>query len=468
MRDMYTKESISELKSRIDIVEVIGRVVDLKKVGANYMGRCPFHDDRNPSLSVVPAKQYFRCFGCEAGGDALEFRKKYEGLDFKEVVEMFAQEKGIILSKLSPERERKAKEREKKLEILGESARFFKKTLLERKDCFDYLTEERGLTNETISKYKIGYAPEGRELIEFLQSKGHPLEDIMRSGVVDKSGSSFFRGYIIFPHFYKNRLVNLTGRSYPEAKGKPKTLKLKSESIPQEYLYMEDNARKHIVWLAEGEIDTLTLIQAGVDACGILGVTCFKEEWKEKFSYADSVLLALDGDKQGKEASIRIGNILNDKARIIPFPEEEGIKDWNDLFVKKFNKDQKAFKKELDKLANNALTPLEFEIKQIPSNLPERDKSKAVAPLMAKLTFLSSLDLDFYSNVLADHLKIPKQTIKEAVKEHKREINKKEKKGGKATIEPLDGISEGSFSISFFKDFAYFGVFLDTRENKKS
>lgn len=152
----FSKEAVEELKNRIDIVDVIGRTVQLKRAGANYKGLCPFHNEKTPSFIVSPQKQIFTCFGgCGASGDVVSFVEKYYNLDFNEAVQKLADEYGIEIKK----KEYKD-DREKYYEINREAARFFYRNMTETVNPGYTYMKNRGIEDRTIKKFGLGYAPD--------------------------------------------------------------------------------------------------------------------------------------------------------------------------------------------------------------------------------------------------------------------------------------------------------------------
>ena len=209
---------------------------------------------------------------------------------------------------------------------------------------WEYLSQERGLTSETIQTQKIGYAT-GKGLLSYLYEQNCTLEQAIEAGVVYDATHEYFAGHIVFPHWVNGRVVYLSARDWPEKSHK----KLPRKRVSVNHLYLEDTLQGKEVILAEGKTDTLTLRQAGFNACGILGVTGFKLEWVERFNQVETAYLAFDGDGPGKQASVKLAKLFGEKAKVVQFPEASGngsgIKDWNELFVKACKGNVEAFRK---------------------------------------------------------------------------------------------------------------------------
>ena len=202
----FSKDAVEELKSQIDIVDVIGRSVQLKRAGANYKGLCPFHNEKTPSFIVSPQKQIFTCFGgCGASGDVVSFVKRYYNLDFNEAVEKLADEYGITI-----QRNVHSDDREKYYEVNREAARFFYKNLTEGKNPGYSYMAGRGVEDRTIKKFGLGYAPDSWDaLYNHFKAKGVDEKILVELGLLsEKDGKYYdkFRNRVIFP------IINTAGK----------------------------------------------------------------------------------------------------------------------------------------------------------------------------------------------------------------------------------------------------------------
>jgi len=178
---------VEEIKNRLDIVDVIGGYIKLKKAGKDYKAHCPFHKEKNPSFFVSPSKQIWHCFSCQSGGDIFSFVEKIEGIEFVDALRILAQKAGVPLKREDP---KLRSQRTILYEICNEAGEFFQKELEKNKTVSDYL-KNRGLNLQTIKDFKIGYAPDSWDaLLKNLTELGYKSADIEKAGfIVKKEGS---------------------------------------------------------------------------------------------------------------------------------------------------------------------------------------------------------------------------------------------------------------------------------------
>jgi len=332
----------SELKERIKLSNPIEEIVrETVPLGPHNKALCPFHKEDTPSFLVNVKEQYFHCFGCGVGGDVFNFVMRQKGLSFPEALRYLAERKGIQVSldniALQEEQKRRAIN-----SALAEAAKIYHESL--SAEVIDYL-KGRGLTEETIKAYRIGFCNG--------QSKySLPQEDLLSAGLIYEGGRNYFEGFITFPHMLYGRVVYISGRGYPEKKHK----KLEREKVSLNHLYNEQALNQKEVIVAEGEIDTLTLLQYGFNACGVLGAGGFKEEWADKFKNFETVYLSFDADEAGEKGNLKIAELLGPKARLVFLPDGE---DANDFF-------KHSTKEDYQKLLEQSLLLIEYKIKQFP------------------------------------------------------------------------------------------------------
>ena len=207
MAQRFSNNGVDDLKSQLNIVDVIGRVVPLKRAGSNYKGVCPFHNEKTPSFVVSDQKQIFTCFGCGATGDAIEFTKRYYNLDFMEACEKLGKEYGI---EVNFQRNNQGKEKEKLYALNREAARFFYKAFTEKANPGYTYMKKRGMDDAILKKFGIGYADrEWDSLYKYLKAKGAEDQDLIDLGLVSKGrdGKCYdkFRHRVIFP------IINTSG-----------------------------------------------------------------------------------------------------------------------------------------------------------------------------------------------------------------------------------------------------------------
>ena len=310
---------IQELLSRVDVVEVVGRYVQLKKGGANFMGLCPFHGEKSPSFTVSPTKQFFHCFGCGKNGNAIGFLMDHAGMTFIEAVKDLAQQTGMPVPEddLSPQDRAQAAEQKQKqttlcdlLEKAGESYRQHLKTTPK---AVAYL-KGRGLSGQIAKRFGLGYSPEGwRSLASVFPDYDNPL--LAESGLVivnEEDGKRYdrFRDRVMFPiRNIKGECIGFGGRVMGD--GTPKYLNSPETPVFHKgrELYGLFEARDSIhsegyVLVTEGYMDVLALAQWGFpNAVATLGTACTPEHVQKLFRFTDSVVFSFDGDSAGRRAA---------------------------------------------------------------------------------------------------------------------------------------------------------------------
>lgn len=352
---MIRQSSIDDLKSRLDIIDVVGSYVELKKAGANFKARCPFHEEKTASFVVSPAKQIYHCFGCGAGGDSINFVKELEKLSYPEAIEKLAREYNVHLEY---EAGGQRQEEDKTLEQLGD---FFVKRLGSHPEAEKYL-HERGIFNSSIEKFEIGYAPSNQEQLRFFESNFITADKALASGVMakDESGRYYARFIerITFPIYSGTGvIVGFGGRTIsnhpakyinsPQTKFFNKSRLLYAYNIAKETVY-----RKKEIIVTEGYLDVIMLHQAGFsNVVATLGTALTSDHLPLLKKGDPKVIVAYDGDNAGKAAALKAAKMLaasNFEGGVVLFEEgkdpadlvKEGKQDYlNQLFKhpKKFS-----------------------------------------------------------------------------------------------------------------------------------
>lgn len=320
----YPDEFIEELRSRANIVDVIGNYVSLKKKGANYFGLCPFHGEKTPSFSVAPGKQIFYCFGCGKGGDVLKFLMEYENISFQEAVQRLASELNVPLPELSDTGAGRA-ERDRRMRLLElnrDAAVFFYAAL--RSDAgapgLSYL-KKRGIRGETIVHWGLGYADQRRDsLYRYLKGKGYEDELLRDSGLFrfsERGVSDRFFQRVIFPILDVNmRVIGFGGRVIGE--GEPKYLnspetELFDKSRNLFGLNFAKRSRQKQMILCEGYMDVISMHQAGFsNAVASLGTSLTERQAALLKRYVSELVLSYDSDNAGVKAAKRAIPILRE------------------------------------------------------------------------------------------------------------------------------------------------------------
>ena len=287
----------------------------LKKAGANYKGACPFHQEKTPSFMVSPEKQIWHCFGCGRGGDTIKFLMEKEGVEFPEALKILADQTGVQLSKIPSQ----GAESRKRLYAMNELAtKYFQKSLedsAEGRKAKDYLTN-RGLKPETIAEFRIGFAPtNGKSMLEFLKRREYKEDEIERMGLAVKKGflKDKFVNRIIFPLTDAlGRVVGFSGRvmtkdGIPKYLNSPETPIFHKSDILYALDLAKDIARKEQkLILVEGQMDVISSHQAGVkNVVGVSGTALTTQQMKLISRYVPEIILALDADEAGSEATKR-------------------------------------------------------------------------------------------------------------------------------------------------------------------
>lgn len=318
---------VHDLLSRADIVELLGRHVQLKKAGINHKGLCPFHGEKSPSFIVSPSRQTYHCFGCGAHGNAVGFLMEHAGLSFPDAVRDLAQQLGMTVPEddSSPaERERAAAQKQRQAtltEVLAKAAEHFRKTLKGDARAIDYL-KRRGLSGEIAARFGLGYAPPGwRSLASAFAHYDDPL--LEESGlVIAKPGEDGdeaetkrydrFRDRVMFPiRSVQGEVIGFGGRVIDQ--GEPKYLNspetpvfVKGRELYGLYEGRTAIRQRGHVLVVEGYMDVVALAQSGFgNAVATLGTACTAEHVQKLFRFTDSVVFSFDGDAAGRRAAGR-------------------------------------------------------------------------------------------------------------------------------------------------------------------
>jgi DNA primase len=309
---------IQELLARVDVVDVVGKYVQLKKGGANFMGLCPFHGEKSPSFTVSPSKQFFHCFGCGKNGNAIGFLMEHTGMTFVEAVKDLAQQVGMQVpeEQQSPEDRARAaaqKARQDTLtDILEKAGESWRKHLKDTPRAVDYL-KGRGLSGQIAKRFGLGYAPEGwRNLASVFPKYDDPL--LTESGLViegdDDKRYDRFRDRIMFPiRNVKGECIGFGGRVLGD--GTPKYLNSPETPVFHKgrELYGLYEAREALhsagyVLVTEGYMDVVALAQLGFpNAVATLGTACTPDHVQKLFKFTDAVVFSFDGDAAGRRAA---------------------------------------------------------------------------------------------------------------------------------------------------------------------
>jgi DNA primase len=409
---MIRQSSIDELKSRIDIVDVVGSYLELKKAGVNYKARCPFHDEKSASFVVSPAKQIYHCFGCGAGGDAIGFVKEMEKLSYPESIEKLAREFNV---RLEYDAGQKREDENKTLAQLGD---FFTKRLLSHPEAESYL-KERGIFHSSIEKFEIGYAPSSAEQLRFFETNFIKADEALETGVLgqDESGRYYARFIerITFPIYSGNGImVGFGGRTITNHPAKyvnsPQTRFFnKSRLLYAYHLAKESIYRKKELIVTEGYLDVIMLHQAGfTNVVATLGTALTAEHLPLLKKGEPRVIVAYDGDNAGKAAALKAARMLaqsNFEGGVVLFGEGKDpadlVKEGKQEYLNTLFKHPKNFTQFVIETV-----AAEFDI-----NVPEQRK-KAAQEIDQFIRVLDPLVREEYENFASITLKSSKNIFK--------------------------------------------------------
>jgi DNA primase len=311
------------IREKFNIVDYIGRYVHLKRSGRNYVGLCPFHQEKTPSFTVSEDKQFFHCFGCSAGGDLIEFLSKYLNVSPYEAVMLLEKESGLVLIEGDRGYERKQKEIKKILDINRSALAFFVHNLFKTDEgslCLEYISK-RGIKIETVKRFYLGYgSSEWDRLFKYLEKKGFNKNDIEKSGlVVQHSGAyrDLFRKRLIFPiiNRYKE-VIGFGGRSLDNTLPKYINTPENPVFLKRRNLFGINNALKKIaeqkvVYIVEGYMDCIMMHQEGFEnTVATLGTAITEEHVKFLKGFVEKFYLIYDGDEAGRKAALRACEIF--------------------------------------------------------------------------------------------------------------------------------------------------------------
>ena len=419
----YSEEQIEEVRSRSDIVSVIGRYVRLKRAGSGYTGLCPFHNEKTPSFHVNPARQMYKCFGCGVGGNVLTFVMEYENLTFPEAMEMLAQENGIELPKQELTAQQKQQEslRQTLLEINKKAARYYFALLKSRgKPGYDYLTG-RGLSDETILHFGLGYAGQGGgELYQYMKKEGYSDSVLKETGLfkMDERGAyDKFWNRVMFPIMdANNRVIGFGGRVMGDAKPKylnsPETKIFDKSRNLFGLNYAKRGKRSHMI-LCEGYMDVIALHQAGfTNAVASLGTAFTEQQANLIRRYTDEVLLTYDSDGAGIKAAMRAIPMLRRAGITGKVIHMEPYKD-PDEFIKNLGAEE--FEKRMEEAQNSFFFEIEVIKKNYSMSDPEQ-KTKFIHETARKLLiFEDKIQRDNYLEAVAARYNIKTEDLRQLV-----------------------------------------------------
>ena len=377
----YSDELIEEVRSRNDIVDVIGSYVHLQKKGSTYFGLCPFHNEKTGSFSVSPNKQMYYCFGCGAGGNVFTFLMQYENFTFPEAMQELADRVGIELPKqeMTSAQRREADRRTQLLEINKEAAKYFYMLLRGPRGqrAHEYF-KKRELSDETMQKFGLGYSDQySDDLYKYLRSKGYDDEILKETGLVTidevRGGHDKFWNRAMFPIMdVHNKVIGFGGRVMGD--GEPKYLNSPETKVfdKSRNLYALNFARqtkKPQMLLCEGYMDVIALHQAGFDnAVASLGTAFTSGHASLLKRYTKEVYLTFDSDGAGIKAALRAIPILKEVGLTAKVINMKPYKD-PDEFIKALGAEE--FEKRLEQAMDSFMFRIHMAEREFPMEEPQ-------------------------------------------------------------------------------------------------
>ena len=415
---MIPHEYIEELNRRTDIVELVGSYVQLKRKGRLYGGLCPFHSEKTPSFYVYPDTQSFYCFGCGAGGDAINFAKKINSIDYGEAVKMLAARAGMPEPQ---EDDKTGRMRSRILSMNKEAARFFhaclNSTVEEARQARAYW-RRRGLDDKTIVRFGLGYAPnDGQALYQFLRDKGYNQQELDASGLFKRSQSGriycLFWKRVMTPIFdLRGNIIAFGGRVLDDSKPKyvnsPETLVYhKSETVFALQIAKKSASRRYV--LCEGYMDVISMQQAGIDtAVCACGTALTPEQVRLISEYADEVILSYDSDEAGQKATLRSLELFRNSPVRVGVLQIPGAKD-PDEYIKKYGAER--FRALLDGVGN----ALDFRLKRLRDQYDLKQDAQRLEYVREAVDMLAErsnpTEQEVYAGRLAEETNISKNAI---------------------------------------------------------
>ena len=418
----YPDEVIEEVRMKNDIVDVISGYVKLQKKGANYFGLCPFHNEKSPSFSVSPGKQMYYCFGCGAGGNVITFLMEYENYTFQEALSSLADRAGVNLPKMEYSREAReqADLRARLLEVNKLAANYFYYQMKQPqgKAAYDYFHLKRGLADETIVHFGLGYSNKtSDDLYRYLKGKGYEDSFLKDTGLVtleERGGRDKFWNRVMFPIMdVNNRVIGFGGRVMGD--GEPKYLnspetKLFDKSRNLYGLNYARLSREGYLLICEGYLDVISLHQAGfTNAVASLGTAFTSQHAKVLKRYTDQVILTYDSDGAGVKAALRAIPILKEVGMSIKVLNMKPYKD-PDEFIK--NMGAEAFRQRIKEAKNSFLFEVDVLRRGYEMDDPEQKTRFYQETARKLLQFGEALERENYLQAVAREQMIPAEELR--------------------------------------------------------
>jgi len=411
MHVMITKDSIENLKNHLDVVDVISQFIETKKSGANFKACCPFHGEKTPSFVISPAKQIYHCFGCGVGGDSIKFVMEYEKLAYPEAIEKLASMYNISLSYENTNQQKLD------TKVLQEINKYYQKLFISNAIAKEYI-KSRGISEFSIEKFEIGYAPNSLQTINYIKDNFLNLADAKELGVIDSGENGLYARFIeriTFPIYALNgSIVGFGGRTITGHNAKyvnsPQTKLFNKSRLLYGYHLAKDHIyKKNEMIITEGYLDVIMLHQAGFDnAVATLGTALTQDHLPLLRRGEPKIIVAYDGDNAGLNAAYKAALMLsngNFEGGVVIFAQ--GIDPADMVKENRIN--------ELNTIFEHPKPFIPFVIDYIIAKYDLNDpqnKQKALEETNEFLKTLNQIFQDEYRRYLASRLNINEKFIK--------------------------------------------------------
>ena len=339
------EDAKEEIRARLAVEDVIGQYIELKRAGRNFKGHSPWGTDRTPSFMVSPEKGIWHDFSSNKGGDIFTFVMEMEGCTFREALEKLAEQAGVELKRYSGDDKKQAEHKARLYEALELATKYFQYCLTKNKAVMKYVFYQRNLNKNTVTKFRIGYAPKsGRALVDFLTKRGFTKKEIEDAGLVNRFGGDLFKGRMTVPLMdVSGRVIGFTARIIEKDENSPKYL-----NTPETLLYNKGRhifglsqakdaiRRSEFVVVVEGNMDVISSHQAGVaEAVATAGTAMTEMHLKSFARMTNDIRLAYDGDEAGVKAAERAISMASKFGIFLSVIDDyHGCKDADELIQK--------------------------------------------------------------------------------------------------------------------------------------
>lgn len=444
-----SESTIEKIKNQTDIIEIISETVNLKRSGRNYIGLCPFHNDKSPSFSVSQDKQIYKCFSCGEAGNVITFVMKQKNMDFVEALKFLAERANIPLEIGDQESTELSKRKELLYKVNVETGRFFFANLMKNRISKEYFLN-RGIKESTIKRFGLGYANDSwNNLLYHLKSKGYKDDLLIDAGLVlksEKKGTLYdrFRNRVMFPVFdVRGKVIGFGGRVLDDSKPKylnsPETILFhKGVNLYGLNFAVKGKIEDRTIIIVEGYMDCISLHQYGItNAVASLGTALTINQARLLKRYADKVIISYDADFAGQTATIRGLEILRDagfEVKVLRIPEGKDPDEFLRL------NGREAFLK----LINIAMPLINYKLKMAEEGIDFKNEQSLIKygeRVTSILADLNPVEKDVYIKKISEDTGIKEQSLydllsSEKSKKDDQSLNNLEEIRTKLYVEP--------------------------------